>query len=645
MQSKIQSEQDAQEVWNRFHRKHTNLYEVVEKKAVLRSNDTYLDEKRVNASVASIQRWWKNVRSHDTLIPINLKGNHHSAFTHLVNNQNIKRSLHAVKQEELLHAMHSGNWNASIFQEETLPQLAMSLFASKKITQQQIYSILERHQISKDYPIIANVAILDDDNQFTKDAVELLLPTISNRKLLRALSAEQKEEFRLLVLSSPKSEQYFYITDLCKQSTIVETLGRSMMNMDAIYLTQDNHILHLSSGARDALGIARFGEDEYVRAMPRLGIQTKEDIEDGVRKRARYAAMHYPGSKPYGDKLHGWAGVDGMEATSHDIYHSNVMSTTPKIILKSLWRCVDIVRESTQLTWSKEIWEWIDFEFKYSFNNHKKLDHADMNEQKTTELFCDILSYGTAGNGPAGRRKRQGGYLNAGQKAELTLLGTLIYLDMIKNKSKWSELKINPNYLLSPFKEHFQHLNAIYPDIKNDSAEIQWAKCLLYVGLMGEPRDIDTEKQCFAVFSILDRKQSFSEKQFRIEKTKGINTINLMYQGEILSCDSIEMLLLEAEFIVSPSLINWINYNPWIMTLCAISIVGLIPLLIYAGIQVWIQHTKNKQNEDVGVQLEIDSKGAHKPSALAENSLFQGNRSHIIPSSPAHGPQSLTNSD
>lgn len=614
---KIKNETEAKEVWKRIEAKYAGL--VPETSAYLRAayskkitSDDFKKELSNEdlESVKSLQRWWKKRRNEDTLVSVRSKGNYPKdkepkgnypdGLHHLVNQQKIKRSLNRKKLRSLANAVHFGDWDDSIFQDQTIPQLAMSLYASSQITQQQIYSILERHQIKKSLQIKKTYPILDKNNQFTPDAKHYLTRFFKYRWHLKTLSEEQIEDFRLLISTLPISERVFYTTDL--GSVERYSLGNRLVALDSVYM-QDNELIHLTSGARDALGIARFGENEYVRPMLRLGMQTVHDIEHGVRKQARYTAIAYPNTKAYADELHGWQNVTAFEATSHDFYHMNIMSTIPKNLLRGLWRLVDITRKNTGMKMSKEIWDWIDAEYNLTFHNHRHLNTDNLNEKQTTELFCNILRYATSGKTGRGGAlvKRQNAFFPHNRWSP-NPLGIIAYLDMLKNPDKWSEMGINPDYLISPFKQHLAAIRDIYPQIENNSFKIQMVKCLMRLTMGSQVK--------YGTLDLVDEFTTEIEQKISIKKIKKAeetsqnpaNTIQFTYDGTEISATKIYNDLKKLKYQKEPlnfkkAFAEWLKENPITAGFMCIP-AFTIPLFIYALIQVQNQLNKNKQTDN-----------------------------------------------
>ncbi|MGQ3888285.1 hypothetical protein ACQUW5_04535 [Legionella sp. CNM-1927-20] len=494
----IRSLQDAQRVWQRFNAKYTDLTKGIstKRKRLYEESKTPADLEKNQGSYQKaafmIQRAWNRKRAADAFITINPKGNHTGNFNHLLNPQAtqkvVKKSINKVKLEALYKAVQIGDWTHEIFKDPTLPQLALSLYASDKISQQQLYTLLEYAQTAVDFPLKGVYRILDEHNDFTLEAKQILLPVIQKRFYLEEMSASQVEDFRLLIASLPVSEQVFYTNELGKlehEKNDGKSTGRRVISIDGLYLKDEDSLVNLACGARDALGIARFGLEEYVRPMPRLGKIKLDDIEHGMRHFARYASIHYPDTIPYEDgDIHGYIGVLGLEALGHDIYHSHAISVSRKNHMLCFLRLVDVARQATGFKWSKEIWEWVDQDYVALFHYKEKFNLETINNysiELMTDLFMEVLTYGQG----KGNIALSGGFLIKDER--LTCLGALIFIDMITNREAWLDLYIDPEAIIDePFKTNYDAIKNIYSLIKNDKPEIQVLKSFIYLSWKGD---------------------------------------------------------------------------------------------------------------------------------------------------------------
>lgn len=369
----------------------------------------------------------------------------------------------------------------------------MSLCAKGTLSEQQTISILERAQTLNDYTIENNHPIFQSDGEtFTAEANQFLLPILQEQnKHLKPLSKEQIKDLRWLVALWPKSEQFFYTTSVMTKSgrELTDHLQDTLEALSSAYRT-DNSMLHLSCGVRDGLGLACFGEECYVPPIDRFVIQMPDNIEEGVRQSARYASLSYPETPSFKTGLHRHSLVNNYEATTHDAYHSNVMSTMPTAIRRALLYLVDLIRPKMGITRSLELWDYVEADFMHTFRTPQQSSIEQLTFQQTTELFCTLLLRGGGG----GSHFSNGGFLARRDiktsNWDITAQGAIVYLGMIENKKKWHDMAINPSYLIPPFPEHFKLINNIYPDIKDNKQEVQSLKCLLYIQLSPANRKV-----------------------------------------------------------------------------------------------------------------------------------------------------------
>lgn len=482
----------AKRIWDEFKAKYASLFTEMDanRKAMEAKRKAFYSDKDVSADfieflknnksfllsiqARKIQRLWKKLRSQDTLINVNKNGNHSGEFTHLVHitkeSQKVKRSINKNKLDLLEKLIKVNCWEEteeeadhSITSDPHFSALALSLFAANKIDQHQAFTALEMPNDKVVFFIVD-----EEGKEFTPEAIRMLIPAIQNRRKIKALSPAQLIEFKLMVAALPRSEQIFYLTEKPdSQSDLLPTLLR--LDSALIYT---EFLVHLSSGARDALGLACFGLKEYVRPINRLFSLSKEEIEESIRHFARYAAQFHLGTVAF-ENIHDYENVTALEAFLHDVYHSLVMSTIPKNILLALLRLVDISRSAMKLQWSKEIWDWIDADYKYAFDNHKYLNEDDYSN--TTTLFQDLLM---DGNGTSDPKVCQGGSLV--RLLAPTPFGILAFIDMLENAKQWAELEINPNKFTKQFSLYYKKTAAIYEHIKNDSAAMKILKWNIY---------------------------------------------------------------------------------------------------------------------------------------------------------------------
>ncbi|STX28855.1 Uncharacterised protein [Legionella beliardensis] len=514
-----------------------------------------------DSAAYAIQSFWHNQRTSDKKIWVNPRGNHSQQFIYFLNGQFVKKSLNKAQVLALEIALQAADWDAAIFSHRDLPHIALALFAADKISHQQMCTTLERHYVFKDFKPRKTYRILDSEGNFTEAAKTILLPAVTAPKQL-PLSDEQLESFRLLVLTLEPSEQIFYTTETGHLTfdTYDKSLGHDLLNLGSLYVhkyeerssEEDNEamlvdkkeLVCLSTGAFDALGIARF-EQYYVRPISRLGVLSVDDIMQGVRFFTRSAAMAFPGTPNY-ENIHKFKNVTLKEALDHDRFHSLLMSKTPKCLIQALWHISDNLKQQTQLNINKEIWHWHDAEFTYAYDSedlHNALtlaygtnsdeDEPDEDTEKgakinsgyvedelaedeekeaknnsnymkelgkpisylylsslehlsiedNTDLFCRMLSIGKD-------LPTNGGFLFLINKG-LTTAGILTFINLVKAPDVWLNFNIDPQFfiagkstLLAPFKESYEMIKGIFSYIEQDKPEVQVLKCMIYINLL-----------------------------------------------------------------------------------------------------------------------------------------------------------------
>lgn len=464
--------------------------------------------------------------------------------------QKVKISRNQAKIAALEKALANVDFDAEIFYDETLPEVALALFFIQKIDRQQITTILEAWQLSKNYMIEHFHRILDDHNNFTPAAKTILLPAINgNLKKIKQMSDDQIEQFRLLVAACHPAEQIFYISDIGRLRQTInsddEFLANMLISLGSIYIQYKNPdkslenaaLVHISSSVHDALGLARYG-DEYVRPISRLGQFTMDDIEEGVFNGMRISALSFPGVKTFGSTLHNWEEVDDKEATAHDKnYHIDVMSITPKPFVAAFKYIVLLARKHLPYHSSREIWDLIDLDYTYFFDNpNLQLDHSNLTAM--SHAFCEMI------------KKRAylatGSLIRAGQP---TVLGLLIFLDMAKHPDRWkNDFKIDPEQLLNPYVLFYSVIKGSYHLMQDDPIEMQLLKCQIrlatdYYQLVLLNKFLDeyqTEiRQRINVKKFTDDLKQTHPKLFEQLKNKDKNTLHFTFEGSLFKMSQV----------------------------------------------------------------------------------------------------------
>lgn len=159
------------------------------------------------------------------------------------------------KLQLLLDRINHADWYHKIFADKNILQLAKILLIKERISPQQFCSIRERAKM-KNIKNLLVYAILDTQEEYSKEAIEILFPALRTKYYLKKPSNEQMDQFKLLIATLPCSEQYFYYFRIVTEPN---NISHSM-----IIENHTKHSVTLTQGAQDALGIVRFGLDEYL---------------------------------------------------------------------------------------------------------------------------------------------------------------------------------------------------------------------------------------------------------------------------------------------------------------------------------------------------------------------------------------------
>lgn len=415
------------------------------------------------SSAALIQRKWRQILTDKTRLVSVAVGKKHRAknpeFLFFLHNQKIKKSLNLVERKKLKILLDKGDWKEIYNMRESAYYLIITLSQNQEISPTQRDSVLDFLQTTRDFNLEQVYPLLDQEGNFTDVANRALLPILEQSAVLAPLNALSKENFRLLVKALPKSEQMFYLTavgPLQDKTYYDKGLGVIMIRHDALLLNQErNGLLFMSTGVRNALGIARNGIQKYVASRARLGIFSPAEIIETARNGFRPRATYYPGTKTHNKPIHGLKTLPAEDSV-HDDHHSNLWSTLPFPIRAALFRMIDIAREkfkdvltskrkniAREELLSKEIWECGEGNFSYFTGDFSDENHCDeSNLEQMAIQFHTMLEIG-----------EQISLLCRSYPLEKdfsipTSFGTAIFIDMVFNEAEWIKLGLKPRPLL-----------------------------------------------------------------------------------------------------------------------------------------------------------------------------------------------------
>jgi hypothetical protein len=467
-------------------------------------------------NILTLQSFFKGIMIRDTHITVSTDVkdnqtfiNYSSEVLHVLNKQKgVKRSLNKNKLNVLKSALDNADWKDTIFSDSELPYLAMTLYGSAQLTQQQFFTLLEYKNIEEVFDIQNIYPILDEDGKWTKEAEEFLLPSLQNKSFAMNLQEDEAvEAFRLLVQTLPKSEQIFYKTNN-KLKTGENSLFNQLNNHLQMVPQHQESFIHLTNGGWHALGLSKFGK-QYAPYSLRFGKFTPMDIKESVFNDERYADIFFPNvdfeAKPHNCKSPAWI------RTLHDKFHAYDLSKYPILVRKALKQFMTIIEMKTGYALSHEIWMLIDTVFTLK-------DNVSISDNFTT-------------------------LITKFNKGSITKIYTsfdfncLFFVELIENEKIWDEFNINISSLSKDFLTQFDIFKKFYSLFKNDTFPIQ---CLKYKIIM-EALEINKNlvpESFKSTFEAINR----IESDIKIERLcfKNLkNVLCLTYQGKPIIKDNI----------------------------------------------------------------------------------------------------------
>lgn len=456
---------------------------------------------------------------------------------YLLNGLTVLKSSDTKKITILKSNLDAGNIDAPIFYDHELPYLAMSLYTEGSICFHQFSSLLERKQIDMGYTPRGVYKLLNNKNELSNVAKTHLLPQINKDSRFKKIEGDAEKYFCSLIAALPPSEQYFY----AHGSGPFAELGFQLWVAKLIHYDSDKkYILNLSAGARDALGIVRFGIDHYAMTRIRLGVQTLKDIEEATKHHFRPAAIAYPDTKAF-DKIHGFI-VSYYIAFVHDVYHSLIISNTPINIREILFHISNIIRQLfSKMHFSKEIWNIFDFEFveilkTSNFVTQKALTDVSMATRMLSEMLTETqVEYINNTDVTVPNYYKKGNYLILDDQS-LSPIGAAIFINMLNHPDIWLNQKINPEQLKSPFYDYYQLIKNNWDIIKHEHQLMMIFNCQILFAL----KSIKKEEHLGYVINLIAEHPEYLQLNFskiigekeRIKFKRHTNTIVTVIRGE-----------------------------------------------------------------------------------------------------------------
>lgn len=396
-----------------------------------------------------------------------VRTDHSDDFDDFLNGKTVKIPESVILDEITLNeveaAISNGDFSADIFKKIDHIYYALWLFKQDKITRQQMSTILATWQVSSLVENNQRFKILDEEGNFTPEAIGILIPIINANSYHGELTPEQLERFRLLIMTAPPSEQLFHIADpiegLVRKNNLKQ-LGAALQKNKAWYRVnldkESSKDIHLSFGTMDALQIAIHGVHGAAAARTVLGKVGINAVKEGVEYYYRPTAIDIPqsGVVPTTKGIHGYAETPMPVVTAHDIFHTRLHNTIPPEFHLMLNHMTQIISKHTHQNWSKLLWELVDREY-HSFQRKPVQLSAD----NGAENFVNLFAYA---------KSRRSKLLHGNELTEEVI--AIVY-DMVKNKDVWKKMfKVNIDDLSQPYDFYIQKMQQFIKLHKNDKS-------------------------------------------------------------------------------------------------------------------------------------------------------------------------------
>ncbi|WP_131777693.1 hypothetical protein [Legionella fairfieldensis] len=419
----------------------------------------------------------------DTLIPINPNSHHSDSVTTFLNgNKTIAKNLNRNKREKLLNAYRNQDWDNEIFNDRLFIQTAMALFENGKIEYNEFETLLERYHSTKplknlyDDPDFTyqpeTYAILDKKGEFTQEARTFLIPNLTefmyqdfnptilvNLKLLTQAFCEKYP-----------SENCFFRVQLHKEELNKDRVATTMRDFKAtLYERSDTIKIIVSHTVRDILRLSNFHLEDIVPTHSMAGIVTISDVGRAVALGFRPKATVYPGANTNQD-VHGVIEISDSSRGDHDNYHADLLTKQGKTIRAVLRRLVNLSRQEllrhiptfegkpNESLFSKSTWWLIDGELTI-FNKFGY--QRPGSPEEIAKSFCKAFDREERINLLFSIKHNQ-------STNQITDLGIVCFIDMVKNLSEWHKIGFYPEFMLDKYQSNFGIAQKLASHWKNE---------------------------------------------------------------------------------------------------------------------------------------------------------------------------------
>lgn len=495
---------NAKEIWQAFNKKHTRDDWQKDKEARVLCNkvsDTFkekiaTEEKKILPSVIILQCFFRDIQTKrkDRPVKINLDGNHSKEFLHVMNNQPVTRLSNFSKLQALEYAINKGDMRSEIFNDPHMHSLAISLFDAERITKIQFATVFEYLQLKQAFKSIdlTYYSILDEKGNFSEAASKKLLSAIQDPHFAMCLAHDNVEIFRLLLQELPKSEQIFFVLPKPK---VEKGLYNALFYSNKIipHIKEEETLIYLTCGARDALGLAQFGPEACVGADHRLGKLKTSDIEASLEWNERPIGIYFPGVTICPD-VHDFIKESPWLLTLHDELHRAYMSGLGQKLIQASLILKNALSSYTKFKNSTEKWLITDIfnhEDVFSqtaigeYNWLKKYNFEKNNYEwvKSGELKFLIRFILEDNQTPGFLEDEKNQSILMNKYPATNLLEFIFFIELTENASQWKNLNITVDifddkeivrYGDCDYKERYDYFKKVYK--KEDNFLISWLK-------------------------------------------------------------------------------------------------------------------------------------------------------------------------
>ncbi len=418
-------------------------------------------------AATKIASWWREFRNSKKMTNFNPNGAHPNEFYTLLSGHNdIKRKFDHDNDIVLLEELNTNPWQSNRFRNPETHYNALNLFATGKISWQQkatLSLIIDTAQVFGEFEAIA--LLNEEGNDFSEKAKPLIKDYIRYFPIHTIspfydpsngfLTPEETRLLFALVLQLPKSEQFIFhfkeqhgndlnpngspSADVNARFSYARLLNRSSLGYQGV--------LFFSHGIRNAIGLSHYGVEDWVPIIPRLGLQTIDDVETIGKKGGRLtisAESHKLGLVGAKVNVHGTM-LESPDQFVHDEFHSLVASILGNKVLKAIDTLIEQTRSYFGVRWSKDIWILRDGDLS-KLQTHAR-DIKNKTPEYTTRFFSSCIDFKYAStqldNCPQEVQKlvaRRPLLLGTDGFPSQIILN--FALDLVLNQEKWSNLHI-----------------------------------------------------------------------------------------------------------------------------------------------------------------------------------------------------------